>query len=307
VSLPRVNVLLSSFNGAGFLRAQIDSVLQQQGVKVSIVIRDDGSTDPKTLEQLEQWQQHPQLEVYYGENRGATASFFKLLGLADDSAEYYAFCDQDDIWLADKLARGVNRLQQLDEDCALYCTRLTYVDAQLEPAGLSRAPRAAITPANALVENFGAGCTMVFTPALRRLAMRQSDPRLIVMHDWWLYLIAAFLGQVDYDMTPSILYRQHEANLVGGSSSVGGNARRRITWLRDSSRRSPNWWSQAAEFYDVFHPLLSPRNRQLLARIRAMRWGFSQRLALTRGDNIPYRQGMLDNLAFKLMLLCRLF
>ncbi len=303
----RVNVLLSSFNGARFLQAQIESVLQQQNVDVRIIIRDDGSTDPKTLEQLAQWQEHPQLDVHYGKNMGASGSFFSLLELADDSAQYYAFCDQDDIWLTDKLERAVARLRQLDEDCALYCSRLNYVDEQLEEAGLSRAPRTAITPANALVENFGAGCTMVFTPALRRLAIGAKNPDRIVMHDWWLYLIAAFLGQVVYDRTPAILYRQHQANLVGGSSSAGANAWRRVIWLRESSRRSPNWWSQACEFYDDFHSLLSPRDRQLLARIRAGQFGISRRLALIKGDNIPYRQGVLDNLVFKFMLLCRFF
>lgn len=307
MNLLRVKVLLSSYNGADFLREQVDSVLRQQNVSVSIVIRDDGSNDRNTLEQLAVWQSRPDIDVHYGENIGVTRSFFRLLELADDAADYYAFCDQDDVWLAHKLERAADQLQTIKHDCALYCSRLAYVDQHLIETGCSRAPRAAISPANALVENYGAGCTMVFTPALRALAIAEKTPELIVMHDWWLYLIAAFLGQVVYDPTPTILYRQHDSNLVGGSSSIRGNLWRRFNWLLTASRSSPNWWSQAGEFYDRFYPMLSAKDRALLANIKAGRYGFSRRLKLIHGDNIPYRQALLDNLVFKSMLLCELF
>ncbi len=307
MSQPRVLVLLSSYNGAGFLREQVDSVLKQKNISTSIIIRDDGSSDHETLDQLTLLQSDPRIEVHFGENLGATMSFFRLLELADETADYYAFCDQDDVWLEHKLERAVDQLRHIEHDCALYCSRLAYVDEHLVETGCSRMPRAGISPANALVENYGAGCTMVFTPVLRALATAEKNASRIVMHDWWLYLIAAFLGRVIYDPTPTILYRQHAGNLVGGSSSTRGNLWRRLNWLRESSRSSPNWWTQAGEFYDCFYNRLSAKDRALLAKVKAARYGLSRRLKLISGDNIPYRQGLLDNLAFKSMLLCKMF
>lgn len=305
----RVNVLLSSYNGGRFLQSQVQSVLEQRAVDVKITIRDDGSSDAETLAQLKVLANNACIDVHYGENVGVVRSFFLLLDLADAGADYYAFCDQDDCWLPHKLQCAVASLRQINHSCALYCSRLAYVDENLHVLGYSRVPVSRITPANALVENYAAGCTQVFTPGLREMAAKAKNADRIMMHDWWLYIIAAFLGRVVYDDAAAILYRQHDTNLVGGSSSYQVNFLRRLKLLGHNSAgdATANWRTQAEEFHACFGSQLTPHNDRLLSKVEAYGQESGHRMKLIFGSDTPYRQGTMNNLAFKLLLLFKLF
>ena len=105
---PRVQVFLSSYNGEKYIEEQIDSVLQQKGVEVRILVRDDGSND-KTVDILEMLYKKGKINFYKGENIGYAKSFLNLL-THDNKADYYAFCDQDDFWLSNKLIEGIKKI-----------------------------------------------------------------------------------------------------------------------------------------------------------------------------------------------------
>ena len=125
-----VCVLLATFNGERYLPDQIESLMEQKGVSIKIFVRDDGSTD-NTHKLLKKWSKKGILTWYTGENLKPANSFMSLLKEAP-IADYYAFCDQDDIWDKDKLDVAVKEMNKYDESNGiLYCCGSRLVDSNL--------------------------------------------------------------------------------------------------------------------------------------------------------------------------------
>ena len=103
---------MSTYNGEKYLREQIDSILNQDYPEISLLIRDDGSTDG-TVDILKEYaQKYRDIDYYVGENLGVQNSFFDLMKRADKRAYYYAFADQDDVWLPGKIKRAIELLER---------------------------------------------------------------------------------------------------------------------------------------------------------------------------------------------------
>lgn len=207
-----VLVLMSTYNGEKYLREQIESILAQEGVDVRLLVRDDGSTDT-TPSILEEYQAQGALRYYVGENLGPQLSFMHLLFNAPRS-DYYAFADQDDVWMKDKLAVAVGALKGHADEPALYLAQTQLTDKRLRTRrSVIVCPR--LTFGEALIYKFAAGCTMAFNHPLRE-KLGDKAPTDMPMHDIWIYTFAlAIKAHVTFDKTPRILYRQHESNTVG--------------------------------------------------------------------------------------------
>ena len=120
--LPLVNVLLSTYNGARYIQQQLDSLFAQTYANMTIYIRDDGSTD-NTLSLIIPYLSRKEKQIILLDNReklniGYMKSFWLLLKESGD-ADYYAFCDQDDVWLPDKIEAGVRALSKKDPSIPL--------------------------------------------------------------------------------------------------------------------------------------------------------------------------------------------
>lgn len=225
---PKVCVLMSTFNGDKYLDQQIRSILQQNEVLIQLIIRDDGSSDT-TIKILDSYaSQFNNVSYYVGDNVGVGKSFFDLLLKAPD-ADYYAFSDQDDYWLDNKVSKAVESIEtecNITEsgDCqllpVLYTSNQTIVDEGLNIIDL----RYHQTPNHSLIstisDNKLSGCTMVFNDALKNIITNTkyspSDETLTIrFHDTWMVIVANIFGKVLFDSDSYILYRQHEANVVG--------------------------------------------------------------------------------------------
>ncbi len=214
-----VAVLMSSYNGEKFIREQIDSILSQSGVEATLYIRDDGSL-AETKAILDGYARDYGVNVFYCDNVGVGNSFMNLLYLAPSGYDYYAFADQDDIWEEDKLAQAVQMLEQTGK--TLYGSNQECVDAVGNSLGLRYAEDKYIftEPGQILSKNMIAGCTMVFTGALRDL-LAQDDRRPSEallrnrIHDVWVAVVGAMCGGIVYDNRSFIKYRQHGNNVVG--------------------------------------------------------------------------------------------
>ena len=129
--MKKVCVLLSTYNGEKYLREQIDSVLNQKEVDVTLCVRDDGSKD-STIEILKSYEQSGKIKLEIGENVGYQRSFYLLL-LNAPEADYYSFCDQDDVWDDDKLIAAVKMLEAEDNSKPLlYYSALKVVNKDLK-------------------------------------------------------------------------------------------------------------------------------------------------------------------------------
>ena len=210
----KISIALCTYNGAQFLGEQLASIAAQSRLPDELVVCDDGSTD-ETLSLVERFAKQaffPVRILRNTANLGVAANFQQAIGLC--RSDLTALADQDDVWLPDKLARAQQALlARKRPEQALYCSRLQYVDANLAPVCYSALP-AHIDFPNAVVENAATGCSIVFGSEIKSRFLR-ADASWMLMHDWWLYLVATAFGEVVYDPVASILYRQHSHNVAG--------------------------------------------------------------------------------------------
>jgi glycosyltransferase involved in cell wall biosynthesis len=220
-----VTVLLATYNGARWLPEQLDSLLGQTGVRLHVLVRDDGSTDG-TLGLLADYQRaHPGVFSILppdGARRGPRGSFAALLdhALGDPRGfTRFMFCDQDDLWFPHKAATLLAALEALPADRP----RLAHGDARvvdlgLAPLaesfwGLTRIDPARTEPRRLLLRNVVIGHCALFDRALAERAA--PIPSRAYMHDWWLALTAAAFGSIVAVPAPLGLYRQHGSNAEG--------------------------------------------------------------------------------------------
>lgn len=232
--MPRCAILLSTYNGAPYLSAFLESLLAQSEPDWLLLWRDDGSSDG-TAALMTAWSaDHPGRLRPVTEppgNQGVVGSFMTLLRAADGLAvPVIAFADQDDVWLPEKLARALAALDTAPaETPALYCARQRLVDADLKEIGLSASLIGPVGFPACLTQNIATGCTVALNrAAIRRVAA--SRPPREGWHDWWCYiLVSAAGGMILRDEQPVILYRQHGDNVVGAPAS---GPRRALAALR---------------------------------------------------------------------------
>ncbi len=287
---PVVEVLLATHNGGRFLEAQLDSLLAQTFTDFTVVVSDDASTDgtPNMLEQYAR--KHPGfLKILEPrENRlGACANFARLLDLTQ--ADYVFFCDQDDIWLPEKMALTFERMQQIEANSAtatpvLVHTDLMVVDENLAVLGRSFVRYAGIDPMrnkfeNLLLGNIATGCTILINRSLLECA--RPIPKGALMFDFWLAQVAAGLGNIGFLDQATVLYRQHSKNLIGASKKGSNSLMVRVkrTLLSDTTLRVLTSFSRhAAELERRYGSQVSPRQRiQLLTLANVWRLPFFQR------------------------------
>lgn len=292
--MKKVIVLLSSYNGQEYLREQLDSILNQSYGNIELLVRDDGSTDD-TLSILEEYQSRGCLLYYKGENLGVRGSFFELLRLAP-AADYYSFSDQDDIWLPDKIQRAVTRLdEESTDEYLVYGSNLKVIDARRQFIKYGKKIRK-LSYQNALMENVLGGLTMVINKKTRDRILRVQNTRQIYLHDWYLYLLGAFLGKVIYDEMPTVLYRQHERNQLGAGQSRLAEIRRKVTLFKQFHTEG-YIYKNALNFYKNFGQELSPEQEGQLKYFLNARTSFPKRLRWILAGNV-YRQSRAERVCY---------
>ena len=210
--MKNISILMSTYNGEKFLDKQLNSI-KDQDIKddfhITVVVRDDGSND-NTLKILESWKEDLDLKIIQGNNIGSRNSFYWLIANAQDS-DYYAFCDQDDIWKKEKLSVGISKIRLKN---TLYFSNASYIDENDRLIGknflqndfkLSLRRIFMCNPAN--------GCTMIWDYSLHIL-LKTINYSTFTMHDEFVCTVAAVLGNIVYDNKPYVFYRLHRDNVT---------------------------------------------------------------------------------------------
>ena len=220
-----MHILLATYNGAKYLRDQLDSIAKQTYNKWTLIVSDDGSTD-ETVNIVNIFAHNSQqsVKLMCGPCTGSlTDNFWHLIKHSplQNSQDLYAFCDQDDVWFENKLERAVNwHLQHLEDPLRLFCGRTKLVNDQLIPIGLSPSLSRPPSFGNALVQNISSGNTMIFSSNVL-IAQKEILPEHIVWHDWTTYLVVTAMGGiVHFENDPCLMYRQHEKNAIGANDNL---------------------------------------------------------------------------------------
>jgi len=295
-----VQVLLSTYNGEDYLRPQLESLLAQDYPHLIVSARDDGSQDG-TLALLQKYAaQSSQVTVIAGENRGAARSFLHLVQCSSPTADYLAFCDQDDVWQRDKISRAVEWLHRCPSEMpALYCSRVAIVDERLQLIRYSDMPSKPLSFCNALVESCLWGCTIVINAAARHLLLREV-PQFLCMHDCWIYLVVSAFGTILYDAEPRILYRRHDKNasLIPLQASDRWRVQLQRFWQHGKQRLVTR---QAEEFLRIYGPIVLPQYRQILERFLHSRQRLWDRLRYALDCDV-YHQSTLGHLMLRALI-----
>jgi rhamnosyltransferase len=281
---PRVDILLSTYNGSKYLAEQIASLQAQSASDWRLLVRDDGSNDG-TVEILHQLAAlDPRIHIVADDepaasNLGASRSFCELLKQVE--APYFMFCDQDDVWHPSKVEKTLKQLELLDGAPALVFSDLRIVDSklqQLSPSFMQYQrfdPQAGMNFRRLVMQNHVVGCTLGANRALLELSglRYQPIPAAAMMHDWWLALVAAALGKMAYIDTPTIDYRQHANNALG---APGSNWRRYVRQLLNNRpwEKAQHYLArvslQAQAFLDRYEGRLKAADRAVLEKVASL-------------------------------------
>lgn len=294
-----VQILLASYNGEAYIGSQLESLLVQDYQDFEILVSDDGSQD-ETVQVVKLYANaDPRVRLVSDgtSHGGACGNFLSLVEQA--TAPYIAFCDQDDVWLSDKLAVELDEMHRLEEAYGsdvplLVFSDLAVVDETLEVVSPSFMRYSGLDPqrvslANLLAQNVSPGCVMLANRALYHDALRLPEPRTgIIMHDWWFMLTASAFGHLGFVDEATMLYRQHGNNTVGAESNTAqGIAGRLETFANKFVPAEAQLDSvdirlaQAQAFADAYADELTLRDRRLceefsrllsLAPVERVRW-----------------------------------
>lgn len=270
--MPLVAILLGTFNGASFLVEQLRSIQSQEYTDWVIYASDDGSSD-ETLEILRNFQlEWPagKLIIREGPRRGFALNFLSLACDQSIKADYYAFCDQDDVWMPSKLSVAINVINDINkaDKPFIYCGRTQYVAENLKLCGQSPLFIFPTNFRNALVQSIAGGNTMVFNQKAKTL-FEYGGLVTVPSHDWWGYqLITGAGGEVYYDSRPFLLYRQHQQALIGGNTSFFSRVKRVWLLLRGRFRC---WNAMNIEALNSVASLLTKENRLILDLFKRLR------------------------------------
>lgn len=223
-----IAILMATYNGSQYVEAQIQSLLRQSYTDWELYIHDDGSKD-NTMSIIKSYEAAYPDRIHYIEGPGtggAKNNFFYLMNQVD--APYVMFCDQDDVWLENKIERSFQSMKKEERRCGLdvpvlVFTDLKVVDRNLNVLSESMNRYQKLNPKkiefkDLLIQNVVTGCTMMVNRACIDKANAFCDSKPIIMHDWWLALVAAHFGKIAYIDEALILYRQHGDNTVGAKS-----------------------------------------------------------------------------------------
>jgi glycosyltransferase involved in cell wall biosynthesis len=298
-----VCILMTSYNGEKFIRQQLESIFSQTFKNWQLIISDDGSSDKTKaiiLEYQKIWGEKIQLRN--GPQKGFAENFLVLSCDKNLIADFYAFCDQDDVWLPQKIEVAIKKISYscLNNEPYLYCGRTISVNEKLKAKGQSTLFKKPPSFNNALVQSIAGGNTMIFNRT-SKLIIETVGVVPTPSHDWWLYqLISGVGGKIFYDPTPLVLYRQHENSIVGENTSFLNKFKRLIKLVNG---RFKAWTDLNIKCLQMADNLLtSDANKSLIFLKNNRKCSFFKKIKNMKSFNY-YRQSSFQNFILKIAFL----
>lgn len=293
----KVAVLMSTYNGEKYLREQIESILAQEiDAVVDLWVRDDGSTDG-THDILRLYESDNRLHWYIGENVGPAKSFLDLLKHCPDY-DFYAFADQDDFWMSEKISVGI-KCVEAENVPTLYVGNAELVDAELNSLGrnvykhIPRTDFKTVACAGGLL-----GCTMIFNKQLACVIQDRKISEYMVMHDFFVALVClAIGGKIIFDKNSYIKYRQHGNNTIGVPTNYLNTLKSRIADITRKAKISIA--EQAQSVLNLYQDEIVDENKLWLKTIAGYRANLWCRIQLAFSIKTKYSS---MNMAIKIRM-----
>lgn len=300
----KILILLAAYNSQKYIEEQLFSILNQTHNQIHLLVSDDCSND-RTVDLIQQIdKKHPGLITLLTStsNRGIIGNFSTLIQHAD--ADYIMFSDADDVWLPRKVEQTLAKMVELEQSSGkkmplLVHTDLAVVDQNLLTIDPSfwrythLSPHLHSTLNRQMAQNVMTGCTVMVNRALLELA--RPLPAGIMMHDWWLGLVALAFGRVGIVRESTMLYRQHGRNDTGAKKYGMVPFLKRI-FQKNKVTRSANPYSQVQLFLERYRDRLhSDQLQAIQAFLQKERAGFLSRIYLTCKYGF-FKHGFLRNL-----------
>lgn len=287
-----VKIVMATYNGERYVREQMDSLLGQTYPYIEVEVCDDGSTDD-TLGIIREYQEKDDRVTLHvnDSNQGYVKNF--LEGMKRSREPYIMLCDQDDIWNPDKVELTLRAMRKAEEvsdgkpilvytDASIFNSNTKEVEGRFHQNSHLNTKK--VDTAHLLMENKVIGCTAMLNQAV--LPYLSELPDEIRVHDWWLALICGHFGRIVYVPEPTLLYRQHSDNMIGGTS-FGHYIQDRLSRLREQRRALEASYAQGAVFLRTFAGYMSSEQQKTASafaemgqagwfgrRVRTLRYGF---------------------------------
>ncbi len=302
-----VGVALATYNGERFIEPFLASLREQSYPSVELIVSDDGSKDGTVAKIEHMW---PQAQMHRNAGpSGAVGNFNHALSKI--TQRYAVLADQDDVWLPDKIAKLMSVMEERERaapgvpimvfsDLRVVDSELKVIDESFVGGAFNR--KNDLRLCDLMINNHVPGCAMLINDALLQRAM--PIPQGVMMHDWWLALVAATFGVIAFVDEPLVLYRQH------GSNALGAPSKRTLTakWLdrisapsnriKDYRRSAASTCATLAIFGERFDDVMPPSARQLFGDV--LHRGAIDRLLTLRGAHT--RDNFLKSVALTALM-----
>ena len=306
-----VTILLATYNGDSYISEQLDSLLSQTYSDFIVYVNDDCSTD-STWDILSSYaHRHPdkiKISRRHKNSGSAKHNFIDMMAKVKD--EYVMLCDQDDIWLPDKIDKTLAKMKETEKSYphmpVLVRTDMRVVDRDLrtinfsyKDAMCSNFNRTGFN--HVLIQNTFAGCTAMYNRSLAKLLDRK--PEYCIMHDWWLELVAAAFGKIAHVDEPTVLYRQHGGNEIGSKDVRKLSYKiNRLLHFKDIKKAINFTYLQAESFLCCYEDILTEKQKSIVrqyCKIPKMGKLFRWRTIYNLGT---FKNGFYRNIAYFLFV-----
>lgn len=276
--MSEIGIIMATYNGELYIREQIDSILTNTYEDWKLIICDDGSLD-NTISIVEEYTRKYPEKIYLHENAKNMGVMFNFLhGIKRSDSSYIMFCDQDDVWKKDKIQVTYDKMKCIEQnenknipiavfsDALVVDSTLNIIHSSFHKVGVLNVEKLDLS--HILMENKLLGCTVMINKIVKE--MLTTLPTTARMHDWWIALLCASFGTIGVIKEPTILYRQHDNNVIGGNQSFMQYVKNRLSTIEKQKTALSLTQVQAQNFYQIYKSQLSLKNKDIIYQFSSL-------------------------------------
>lgn len=260
-----IAIIMAVYNGEAYIQEQLDSICRQTYTDWRLIVRDDGSSD-NTVHIIEKFAEKTDNDIIICKNNppsGCAKNNFALLLEDAKDAEYVMCCDQDDVWMEDKIEVSLKAMKELEDKYGKDMPMLVHGDVKVVDDSLNIIAGSMFELSHILknpllseliIQNNVTGCTMMVNQNLCSSIADIAGSNEIIMHDYLAALYAAVFGKTAFIDRALLSYRQHQENSVGAkdNNSIRYLFRRLKAGRTDYKAAMHKSYDQAGLFVKVF-------------------------------------------------------